>query len=161
MGGNRWCLCTEIDKSDELLWCSLCHVTRFEVLFIVQFFWVLRPVEFCFFSVALLPNAEHGLLILEVSKSHSDVPKSVGIFWKSYQLVAKTSTLQRTTLITDWYPCLRRGFETTVSAGERPQTYALDCEATGTGRFVNSYQHFESSWCFCLQGQADVVNVYR
>ena len=25
------------------------------------------------------------------------------------------------------------GFETTISAGERPQTYALDREATGTG----------------------------
>jgi len=25
------------------------------------------------------------------------------------------------------------GFETTVSAGERPQTYALDRAATGTG----------------------------
>jgi len=26
------------------------------------------------------------------------------------------------------------GFETTISAGERPQTYALDREDTGTGR---------------------------
>jgi len=25
------------------------------------------------------------------------------------------------------------GFETTISAGERPQTYALNCAATGTG----------------------------
>ena len=25
------------------------------------------------------------------------------------------------------------GFEPTVSVGERPQTYALDCAATGTG----------------------------
>ena len=25
------------------------------------------------------------------------------------------------------------GFEPTVSAGKRPQTYALDCAATGTG----------------------------
>jgi hypothetical protein len=25
------------------------------------------------------------------------------------------------------------GFEPTISAGERPQTYALDCAATGTG----------------------------
>jgi len=25
------------------------------------------------------------------------------------------------------------GFELTISAGERPQTYALDCAATGTG----------------------------
>jgi hypothetical protein len=26
------------------------------------------------------------------------------------------------------------GFEPTISAGERPKTYALDGEATGTGR---------------------------
>ena len=29
------------------------------------------------------------------------------------------------------------GFEPTISAGERPQTYALDRAATGTGFFVN------------------------
>ena len=28
------------------------------------------------------------------------------------------------------------GFEPTISAGERPQTYALDRAATGTGRFI-------------------------
>ena len=27
------------------------------------------------------------------------------------------------------------GFEPTISAGERPQTYALDRAATGTGRY--------------------------
>ena len=27
------------------------------------------------------------------------------------------------------------GFETTISVGERPQTYALDRAATGTGMF--------------------------
>ena len=27
------------------------------------------------------------------------------------------------------------GFEPTISAGERPQTYALDLAATGTGYF--------------------------
>ena len=30
------------------------------------------------------------------------------------------------------------GFEPTISAGERPQTYALDRAATETGRFVAS-----------------------
>ena len=28
------------------------------------------------------------------------------------------------------------GFEPTISAGERPQTYALDGAATGTGHFL-------------------------
>ena len=30
------------------------------------------------------------------------------------------------------------GFEPTVLAGDRPQTYALDRAATGTGTFTNS-----------------------
>jgi hypothetical protein len=30
------------------------------------------------------------------------------------------------------------GFEATISAGERPQTYALDRAATGTGK-INKY----------------------
>ena len=34
------------------------------------------------------------------------------------------------------------GFETTISAGERPQTYALDRAATGTGASVHYYFHF-------------------
>jgi hypothetical protein len=44
-----------------------------------------------FLSVALRPNAGHGLLILEVSRSH-DAPQSVGLLWTSDQLVAETST---------------------------------------------------------------------
>ena len=31
------------------------------------------------------------------------------------------------------------GFEPTISAGERPQTYALDRAATGTGNFLFHY----------------------
>ena len=53
---------------------------------------MLRPVELYFFSVALSPNADHGLPILEVFKSHSDIPQSVGLLWTSYQFVAETAT---------------------------------------------------------------------
>ena len=31
------------------------------------------------------------------------------------------------------------GFEPTISVGERPQTYALDGAATGTGCYINPY----------------------
>ena len=71
-------------------------------------FGILRPVELYLFPVALQANADRGLLILEVSKSHSDAPQSVGLLGKSYQLVAETSTWQHTTLTTDRHPCLRR-----------------------------------------------------
>ena len=77
------------------------------------------------FSVELRPNAGHGLLILKVSYStHNDTPQSVGLLWTSDQLVAETSTWQHTTITKDKYPCPPVGFEPTISAGERPQTFA-------------------------------------
>ena len=33
------------------------------------------------------------------------------------------------------------GFEPTISAGERPQTYALNCAATGTGFYIHTHIH--------------------
>jgi hypothetical protein len=42
--------------------------------------------------VALRLNAGHGLLILEVSRSHKNAPQSVGLHWASDQLFAETST---------------------------------------------------------------------
>jgi len=42
---------------------------------------------------ALGPNTGQGLLIFEVSRSHSlDTPQSVGLLWMNDQLVAETST---------------------------------------------------------------------
>ena len=38
------------------------------------------------------PAVGQGLLIPEVSRSHSDAPQSVGLLWTSDQLVAETST---------------------------------------------------------------------
>jgi len=37
------------------------------------------------------------------------------------------------------------GFEPTISAGERPKTYALDRAATGTGKWAIAFLN-ESSW---------------
>jgi hypothetical protein len=34
------------------------------------------------------------------------------------------------------------GFEPTISAGERPQTYVLDRAATGTGTYILLYVQF-------------------
>ena len=34
------------------------------------------------------------------------------------------------------------GFEPTISRGERPQTYALDRAATGTGTFIHVEQNY-------------------
>jgi hypothetical protein len=48
----------------------------------------------------------------------------------SDQLVAETSTLQHSQRTEIMRPV---GFEPTISTGERPQNYALDRAATGTG----------------------------
>jgi len=100
-----------------------------------------------FFPVALQPKAGHGLLIDDVSRSHTT---TVGLLWASDQGVAETSTWQHTALTIDKHPCRDLyltthsthnrqtsmppvGFEPTISAVERPQTYALDRAAIGTG----------------------------
>jgi len=48
------------------------------------------------------------LLILHVSKSHSDMPHSVGLLWTSFRLVAENFTWHHTTFTTDRHPCTRR-----------------------------------------------------
>jgi hypothetical protein len=49
-------------------------------------------------SVAQQTLVGHGVLIIEASRSHSDIPHSVGLLWTSNQPDAETSTLQHTTL---------------------------------------------------------------
>ena len=66
-----------------------------------------------------------GLLIVEISRSHSDTPQSVGLLWTSDRSVAVTSTWQHTTPTRDRHPCLRRDanpqFQQT--RGRRPTPY--------------------------------------
>jgi hypothetical protein len=78
-----------------------------------------------------------GLFIHEVSRPHEDAPHSVGLPCTSDRPVAETSTWKQTTLTTERHPCPRVGLEPTISAGERPQTYALERAATGTDRIYN------------------------
>jgi len=61
------------------------------------------------------PLVVQGPLIIEVSRSHSGTPFSVGILWTSDQLVAETSTWQHRTLIRDRLPCHQRDFFFIVS----------------------------------------------
>jgi hypothetical protein len=52
-----------------------------------------------FFSVALKPNAGHGLRIFYVSRfTHSKATQSVGLLWTSDQLVAEKYSRKNTTL---------------------------------------------------------------
>jgi len=79
--------------------------------------------------------------------THNDAPRSVGLLWTSDKLVAETSTWQHTTLTTNNHPYPRVGFEPTISGDERPQTYALDRAATGTGGSTNIIsQNMSEKW---------------
>ena len=79
--------------------------------------------------LARKPPMCQGPLIQEVARSHSDAPQSVGLLWSSSQrpLTDNTQHLQKISIP-------QVGFEPTISVGERPQTYAIDRAATGTGR---------------------------
>jgi len=84
----------------------------------------------------------YGAPILDVSRSHTTTQHSrqdsSGRVISSSQrpLPDKTQHSQQTNIHAPV------GFEPTISAGERPQTYALDRAATGTGIYkVNKYVH--------------------
>jgi hypothetical protein len=77
------------------------------------------------------PPVGQGVLIIQDSRSHSDTPQTVGLLWTGDQPIAETSTWQHTTLNRN--PCPPVGFEPTIPASERSQTYALDRVVTGTG----------------------------
>jgi len=75
--------------------------------------------------VALRPNANHGFLILKISRSHTTHHSrygSSGLVISSSQrpLPDETQHSQQTNSYA------QTGFEATMSEVERPQTYALD-----------------------------------
>jgi hypothetical protein len=87
------------------------------------------------FLSLLVPSSTYPLLVLLLLHpiARSDTHHSVGFLWTSDRPVAEAlpdnihhskETYMRPT-----------GFEPAVPANERPQTHALDCAATGTGRF--------------------------
>ena len=65
------------------------------------------------------------ILTVEVRRSHSDTPQSVGLLWTSDQSNAETSTSQHTTLTRQTSMPPAR-FESAIPASERTHTYALD-----------------------------------
>ena len=72
------------------------------------------------------PPKGHGILIVEASRSHSDIPQSVGLLWTSDQ-----SDAERDLYLTTHNTIKRQismppvGFEPTIPASERPQSRPL------------------------------------
>jgi len=96
--------------------------------------WNWRNVQGIFFGGggALQPNAGYGPPVHEVSRSHTHWRTIVGRTpldkWS-----ARRTDLYLTTHNTQKRFMSPAGFEPKVSTEERPQTYALDRAATGTG----------------------------
>jgi hypothetical protein len=76
-----------------------------------------------FFSLALQPSA--------VLTTYNKAPQSVGFLWTNDKPVAENADNTQQTNIH-----APGGIRTTIAAGERPWTYALDRAATGTGTNV-------------------------
>ena len=70
--------------------------------------------------------------------THNDAPQSVGLLWTRDQFVAKTY-LTTHNIHNRQTSMSLVGFEPTISAGEWPQTHALDRAATGTGFIIYIY----------------------
>jgi len=71
-----------------------------------------------------------GLLIAEVSKSHSDTPHTVGLLWTSDQPVEKAYVTTYNTQKKQASMSLA-GFEPAFPAIERQQAHVLDLAVTG------------------------------
>jgi hypothetical protein len=118
---------------------------------------------FTFFCVVLRPNAGHGLLILEVSRSHTTThhirQDSSGRVISSSQrpLPDRTQHSQQTSM-------LPLEFEPTISAGQRPQTYALDRAAGHWDRlysFIPIYEYmFHLSHKNCLRSRSLSARIF-
>jgi hypothetical protein len=95
-----------------------------------------KLIMFLCLFLAQQPPVGQGLLIHEVSRSHTTTHHSrYGssgrvISTSQIPLSDNTQHSQQTTSM----PSV--GFETTMSAGERPWTYALERAATGTGNLI-------------------------
>ena len=119
---------------------------------------------FCLFSVALRPNVGHGLLILDVSRSQkrrTTVGRTPLDEWSAHRRDLYLTTHNTHNRQTSMPPV---GFEPTISAGERPQTYALDRAATGTGKHFTLSREIKGD-CFKMcekwinKGVTDVAYV--
>ena len=85
----------------------------------------------------LQPLVGHGLLIVEISWSHSDTPHSVVLLWTSDQPETEASTWQHTTLTRDRHPRFRRDSNPLIPASEQLHTLASGRAATGVGFCAN------------------------
>ena len=105
---------------------------------------VIMTIFFMGFAAQSRAVASSFLRFFEIT--HSDTPQSVRTPLDKWS--ARRRDLYLTTHNTHnrQTSLLPAGFEPTISAGERPQTYALDRAATGTGDYDNYSAVFNYHW---------------
>jgi hypothetical protein len=118
---NEWCICRSFThhKKTQGLKCKILHI---------------------FFYSSKTP-VSLGLHIVEVSRSHSDTPHSVGLLWTSDQSVAETPNMTTHNTHNKQISITPAGFEPAIPASQRSQTHNLDRAATRTGT-NNSYFYY-------------------
>jgi hypothetical protein len=89
------------------------------------------------FSVLQKPNSGTGRLVFEASRSHTVKRTSpVGLLWTSGQLVANAAAYTTYKKFTRRTSIPSAGFETTIQAVKRLQTYALNHMVSGIGSVI-------------------------
>ena len=90
-------------------------------------------------------------LIVEVSRSHSVIPHTVGLLWISDRPVSEISTWQHTTLTRDRHPCRRRDLnpKSLQSSGRSPRPYT----ARSPGSSVKLHWHEKIHTCNNVSSQ--------
>ena len=124
---------------DQLTTTQLCKSTRPTNSVRVQNLSLSYIQVLTFFSpVALRPNAGHGLLILDVSRSHTTTHHSPPLDeWSARRRDLYLTTHDTHNRQTSMPPV---GFEPTISAGERPQTAHLRPRCHWDRRFFFLYE---------------------
>ena len=136
------CLCKSVQLAVMFAWLSIAQYIincKFIAIFITY-------LIFCYDSIVLVGL---GFLIVEVSRSHSDTPQYVGLFWTSDQPIAETTTWQHTTAWRDRHPMNPSGFELAIPESRRRQINASDRVAIGIGYYI-SYTYFRKVNTFTL-----------
>ena len=111
---------------NDFLWLNIeCQVTFTPILY--------------FLPMSQQPLVGQSLLIVEVSRSHSDTPHSFGLLLTNDQLVAQSNTCQHTTL-KKIHPCSRRD--------SNPQSQ----EAIGRGLTPDTALSMGSTYSVCTVG---------
>ena len=95
---------------------------------------------FCYDSIYLVGL---GFLIVDVSRTHSDTPQSVGLLWTNYHLITETTTWQHTTVWNDRHPMNMAGFELAIPEIRPRQINASDRAVVGIGYYI-SYAYFRT-----------------